>query len=117
MSGGIRAGHVNRSLSSVVVALGVASLLTLTPDRAFAASSAACAGGGFSLLGLSGNQRGIVAADNLGNSFLGKSTYIQVTLGSQTVGVRDWTFWGAPEPPGLTRGTPARGFARTNPHP
>src|SRR5258708_6530267 len=115
MSGGIRAGHVNRSLSSVVVALGVASLLTLTPDRAFAASSAACAGGGFSLLGLSGNQRSIVAADNLGNSFLVKGTYIEFTVDSQTFGVRDWTLTGAPNPLDITGGTPTVVYASKMP--
>src|SRR5258708_19355183 len=103
MSGGIRAGHVNRSLSSVVVALGVASLLTLTPDRAFAASSAACAGGGFLLLGLSGNQRGIVAADNLWNNFLGKGTSIDVTGDSPTSRLPTLTFAAPPTPPHLTR--------------
>jgi hypothetical protein len=111
MSGGIRPGHVDRSFSYVVAAIGVASLLTLTPDRAFAAASAGCVGGGFSLLGLSGNQRSIVAADNLGNSFLVKGTYIEFTVDSQTFGVRDWTLTGAPNPLDITGGKPTVVYA------
>src|SRR6267378_3932465 len=44
------------------IALLVMSSAMLAPQRAFAASSAGCVGGGFSVLGLSGDQRTIVAA-------------------------------------------------------
>jgi hypothetical protein len=78
------------------VALLVLSSVILTPQRAFAASSAGCTGGGFSLLGLSGDQKTSVAASKLGPTFLVKGKYVEFTVDSDTFGVRDWVLTGEP---------------------
>jgi hypothetical protein len=70
----------------------------------FAASSAGCTGGGFSLLGLSGDQRGIVLAGNVPTTFLVKGKYVEFTVDAATFGVRDWTLTGAPNPLDITGG-------------
>jgi hypothetical protein len=61
----------------------------------FAASSKGCSGGGFSLLGLSGDQKTIVLASKVGSTFLVKGKYIEFTVDAVTFGVRDWTLTGA----------------------
>jgi hypothetical protein len=76
----------------------------LVPRAAFAASSAGCAGGGFSLLGLSGDQRTIVVAGKVGAAFLVKGKYVEFTVDSDTFGVRDWTLTGAPNKLDITGG-------------
>jgi hypothetical protein len=81
-----------------------ALLLTLTAVHSFAASSAGCDGGGFSLLGLSGDQRRIVLAPNVGSSFLVKGKYVEFTVEAATFGVRNWTLTGAPNPLDITGG-------------
>jgi hypothetical protein len=88
-----------------------ASLIALMPGGAFAASSAGCDGGGFSLLGLSGDQKTTVAASMVGNSFLVKGTYVVFIVDSATFGVRDWTMTGAPNPLDITGGLPTIVFA------
>jgi len=70
----------------------------------FAASSKGCTGGGFSLLGLSGDQRRIVLAHDVGSSFLVKGKYIEFTVDAATFGVRDWTLTGAPNVLDITGG-------------
>src|SRR4030081_976920 len=79
-------------------------LLTLMALPSFAASSKGCTGGGFSLLGLSGDQRRIVLAQDVGSSFLVKGTYIEFTVDAATFGVRDWTLTGAPNILDITGG-------------
>jgi hypothetical protein len=81
-----------------------ALLLTLTALPGFAASSKGCTGGGFSLLGLSGDQRRIVLASNVGSSFLVKGKYIEFTVDAASFGVRDWTLTGAPNVLDITGG-------------
>jgi len=81
-----------------------AFLLTLMAVPGFAASSAGCDGGGFSLLGLSGDQRTIVLAPNVGSSFLVKGKYVEFTVDGSTFGVRNWTLTGAPNPLDITGG-------------
>jgi hypothetical protein len=85
-------------------ALLAASAVTLAPQRAFAASSAGCAGGGFSLLGLSGDQRAIVPASKADAAFLVKGRYVEFTVDPETFGVRSWTLTGAPNPLDITGG-------------
>ena len=78
--------------------------LTFIAVPGFAASSAACQGGGFSLLGLSGDQKRIVLATDVGSSFLVKGKYVEFTVDATTFGVRDWTLTGAPNPLDITGG-------------
>jgi hypothetical protein len=79
-------------------------LLTLMALPSFAASSKGCTGGGFSLLGLSGDQRRIVLAQDVGSSFVVKGKYIEFTVDAATFGVRDWTLTGAPNVLDITGG-------------
>jgi hypothetical protein len=81
-----------------------ALLLTLIAAPAFAASSKGCTGGGFSLLGLSGDQKRIVLASDVGSSFLVKGKYIEFTVDAASFGVRDWTLTGATNPLDITGG-------------
>ena len=80
------------------------ALLTMTVDRAFAAKSAGCDGGGFTLLGLSGDQNGTVPASLIPSSFLVKGKYVEFTVDAATFGVRDWTLTGVPNPIDITGG-------------
>src|SRR5262249_35082379 len=79
-------------------------VIALPPVPSFAASSAGCEGGGFSLLQLSGDQKSIVLASNVGSSFLVKGKYIEFSVDAVTFGVRDWTLTGAPNPLDITGG-------------
>jgi hypothetical protein len=78
------------------------ALLFTVPS--FAASSKGCTSGGFSLLGLSGDQKKIVLAHDVGSSFLVKGRYIEFTVDATTFGVRDWTLTGAPNVLDITGG-------------
>ena len=78
--------------------------LILMAVPSFAASSKGCTGGGFSLLGLSGDQRRIVLAQDVGSTFLVKGKYIEFTVDAATFGVRDWTLTGAPNVLDITGG-------------
>src|SRR5882762_12016224 len=86
-----------------IALLGMSSAM-LAPQRAFAASSAGCVGGGFSLLGLSGDQRTIVVASKVDRAFLVKGKYVEFTVDSDTLGVRDWTLTGVPNTLDITGG-------------
>jgi hypothetical protein len=81
-----------------------ALLLVLMAVPGFAASSDGCTGGGFSLLGLSGDQKRIVPAGNVPNTFLIKGRYVEFTVDADTFGVRDWTLTGVPSPLDITGG-------------
>jgi hypothetical protein len=90
------------------VAVGV---ILLMPGVALAASSKGCDGGGFSVLGLSGDGKATVAARDVGRSFLVKGKYVVFTVDSDTFGVRDWTLTGAPNPLDITGEMPTIVFA------
>ena len=89
-----------RRLLLVISAL----LLTLVAAPGFAASSKGCTSGGFSLLGLSGDQKRIVLASDVGSSFLVKGKYVEFTVDAASFGVRDWTLTGATNPLDITGG-------------
>jgi hypothetical protein len=101
-----RVPHIPVWLSMRARAIGILALalLAVTADRSFAAASAGCDGGGFSLLGLSGNQRGAVPAGSVPSSFLVKGKYVEFTVDAATFGVRDWTLTGASNPLDITGG-------------
>jgi len=81
-----------------------ASSMVCASERAFAAASAGCVGGGFTVLGLSGSQNAIVPAAQVGSTFLVKGLYNEFAVDAQTFGVRDWTLTGAPNDLDLTGG-------------
>ncbi len=94
----------------------LALLMMAAVDRACAAASAGCTGGGFTLLGLSGNQRGSVPAGSVPGSFLVKGKYVEFTVDAATFGVRDWTLTGAPNPLDITGGRRTVVFASKIPN-
>jgi hypothetical protein len=102
-------------VSRTLMVLAVSSVL-FAPQRAFAASSKGCVGGGFSLLGLSGDQRTIVRADQVGTSFVVKGMYVEFTVDADTFGVRDWTLTGAPNELDITGGRRTVVFASKIPN-
>jgi hypothetical protein len=57
-----------RAMTARAIGLLALPLLALTAEHSFAAASAGCNLGGFSLLGLSGKQRGVVPAGSVPNS-------------------------------------------------
>src|SRR5712664_4021022 len=97
-------------VSRVLVVFAVVSVV-LAPHRAFAASSKGCVGGGFALLGLSGDRKALVPASQAGATFLVKGTYVEFTVDADTFGVRNWTLTGAPNQLDITGGRPTVVFA------
>lgn len=87
-----------------IFALLAIALLALAAERSFAASSRGCVGGGFTFLGLSGDQRGSIPAGGVPSSFLVKGKYVEFTVDAATFGVRDWTFTGAANELDITGG-------------
>ncbi len=104
---------MSKRMVGYAVAAGAWAALSffLTPQAAFAASSAGCDGGGFSVLGLSGSQKTTVPAASVGSSFLVKGKYVVFTVDSATFGVLDWTLTGAPNPLDITGEMPTIVFA------
>jgi len=98
-------------LVPAAAAMVCAVAVTLVPSGASAASSASCDGGGFSLLGLSGDRKTAVGASSVGSTFLVKGRYVEFTVQSDTFGIRDWKLTGAPNPRDITGGTPVVVFA------
>jgi hypothetical protein len=82
--------------------------LALMPGPVGAASSAACDGGGFSIVlpgsTVSGNQKGTIPAGSLGGSFLVKGKYVEFEVDSATFGIRNYTLTGAPNSLDITGG-------------
>jgi hypothetical protein len=96
------------------VFLIVIALLT-APSFIQAASSKGCVDGGFTLLGLAGDQNTTVPASRVPASFLVKGRYIEFTVDSATFGVHDWTLTGAPSDLDLTGGRRTIVFASKMP--
>lgn len=100
----VSAWHDRRALRYIGVAVFMATLLTSMGGQSFAASSKGCDGGGFTLLGFSGKQNITIPAGSFGSSFLVRGTYIEFTVDAATLGVRNWTLTGAPNPLDITGG-------------
>lgn len=97
----VRGGRALRHFGAAVFVL---SLLALGCVRASAATSKACEGGGFTVLGYSGKADAKIPASSLGSSFLVRGKYVQFTVDTATFGVRDWTLTGAANPLDITGG-------------
>ena len=80
------------------------SVFALAQGQASAATSQACEGGGFAVLGYYGKADAKIPASSLGTSFLVRGKYVQFTVDASTFGVRDWTLTGAPNPLDITGG-------------
>jgi hypothetical protein len=94
-------------MAAAAICLAAVSLI---PSQAFAAN-ASCDGGGFTLLGLSGDERTVVGASSVGSTFAVKGRYMEFTVESSTFGIRDWKLTGAPNPRDITGGKPTPVFA------
>ena len=90
--------------------LTIVSVL-LASHSASAASSKGCAGGGFSLLGRSGDRKAIVPASQAGATFFVQGKYVEFAVDAETFGVRNWTLTGAPNQLDITGGRPTVVFA------
>ena len=106
---------LRRRAGSAAAAAATVTVLTV----AQAASSDFCAGGGFSLV-LPGRTVTARAGpgpahhdpgQRAGTSFLAKGKYVEFTVSSATLGVRDWTLTGAANPGDITGGKRTAVFA------
>jgi len=100
----------------------IAALLALTTAaaafsvaRGHAASSTGCEGGGFSVVGLSGDQTTTVPAALLPATFLVKGKYVEFTVVADSFGITNYTFTGAPNPLDMTGGHRTVVFASKTP--
>lgn len=62
------------------------------PSAAHAASSAGCEGGGFTVLGLSGQQKVSIPADTIPASFIVQGRHVQFEVVSASFGIRNYMF-------------------------
>lgn len=100
--------------AGVTFLLGLVAVALLS-GRAGAASSSGCEGGGFSLLGLSGEQGTTVAAGAVPEQFLVQGKYVEFTIVSGTFGIESYTFTGAANPLDMTGGRRTVAFAAKTP--
>lgn len=100
------------SAGVVVVLLAAAALVA---GRGAAASSTGCEGGGFTVLGLTGDQTTTVAAAAVPTTFLVKGKYVEFTVVANSFGIVNYTFTGAPNPLDMTGGVRTIAFASKTP--
>jgi hypothetical protein len=112
----------DRRTPRIVAAVIIAWLLlgAVLADRAAAATSKACTGGGFALVlpggtTVTGPQASAVPAAALGDRFLVRGRYIEFTVDSATLAVLDYTLTGAPNELDMTGGTRTVLFASKRP--
>jgi len=87
----------------------------VTAGRGNAAASAGCEGGGYTVLGLSGDQATTVPAAGLPATFLVKGKYNEFTVVSSSFGILNYTFTGAPNALDMTGGRRTVAFASKTP--
>jgi hypothetical protein len=91
-------------------AAAIAAAFLFPPaEKAVAASSAGCEGGGFTVTQLAGGATvgqgdSTIPASSLGEVFFVDGLYNEFFVVSATFGVRDWVFTGAPNPLDITGG-------------
>jgi hypothetical protein len=89
----------------LAMALGMLSRPVPFLAQLHAASSKGCEGGGFSVLGVSGDRvTRIIPAAQVPNEFLVKGRYVEFTVVADSFGVLDWTLTGAANPLDITGG-------------
>jgi hypothetical protein len=108
----LTADHIRRTGGYLGIAMLVVLPMILAADRADAASSAGCEGGGFIVLGRTMPQGDTtVPASALGASFRVQGKYVQFNVDSATLGIRNYTLTGAPNPLDITGGVATPVFA------
>ncbi|WP_044874406.1 hypothetical protein [Pseudomonas sp. LFM046] len=94
--------------------------LGLVGQQAEAAKDAGCEGGGFSVSLPSGTLAGptetVVPASSVGASFLVQGKFVTFEVDAATLGVRNYTMTGAPNPLDMTGGVPTTIFASKTPN-
>ena len=80
------------SLASRSLASGLLIFGAIASGGAFAATSAGCEGGGFTILGLSAPQDSSIAARSLGETFRVQGKYVQFDVVASTLGIRNYAF-------------------------
>lgn len=85
--------------------------LAISNNPAFAADSAGCEGGGFTVMSYTGKQDRKIAPSSVPATFLVRGRYVEFTVDARTFGVRDWTLTGYPNPSDLTGGLRTPVFA------
>jgi hypothetical protein len=78
--------------------------LLLSAPSAFAADSAGCEGGGFTVLGKSGSQTASIAPGSVASVFRVQGRYVQFDVDAATFGVLNYTMTGAPNALDITGG-------------
>lgn len=78
--------------------------LLFSAQAAYAADSAGCEGGGFTVLGKSGSQATSVAAGSVASVFRVQGRYIQFDVDAASFGVLNYTMTGAPNAIDITGG-------------
>ncbi len=106
-------GRANRFFGLAVLML---SLFAATSGDAFAATSKACVGGGFSVLGYSGKRDIKFPGANVPATFLVRGKYVEFTVDAATFGVRDWVLTGASNALDLTGGIRTQVFTAKIPN-
>src|SRR3954467_3430252 len=119
MQGGIcmhlsNAGQAAWRLTLGTVVLIVAAAV-LVAGRGNAAASAGCEGGGYSVLGLSGDQSTSVPAATVPATFLVQGKYVEFTVVADSFGILNYTFTGAPNALDMTGGRRTIAFASKTP--
>jgi len=116
--------HISQALCRASVTLLLAAGLALLPLAvpANAATATGCEGGGFVIsklkdgTGVSADGETIIPADNLGETFLVDGRYVEFTVVLASLGIKDWTFTGAPNSQDLTGGRRTVVFAEKTPN-
>src|SRR5215471_13642164 len=116
--------YISQALWRASVALLLVAGLALLPLAvpANAATAAGCEDGGFVIKGLKdGTVVGtdgetIIPAGNLGETFLVNGRHVEFTVVLASLGIKDWTFTGAPNSQNLTGGRRTVVFAEKTPN-
>jgi hypothetical protein len=105
-----------RLFAMLVFAIAAAIPLALGAAPGKAASSAGCEGGGFTVLGLSGEQRTTVPAGSVPATFLVKGKYVEFTVVANSFGIQNYTFTGVANPLDITGGRRTVVFSSKTPN-
>ena len=107
-------------IGALLMSLGLMPFRPVPSATLNAASSAACEGGGFSIVlpggqVISGDQETEIPAAALGSSFLVRGKYAEFEVVSASFGLRNQALTGAPNPLDITGGVRTVVFARKTP--
>ena len=102
-----------RIIAALLALTVLAAVMSVTGGHA--ATAAGCEGGGFTVLGLSGDQTTTVPAAGVPATFLVKGKYNEFTVVADSFGITNYTFTGAPNALDMTGGHRTVAFASKTP--